>query len=435
MATGSSDGPIKISKRIEKELHQTKVVIRRLPPDLTEEKLLEVLSDLPSYNYFYFVAGDPSLGNLATSRAYFSFVDESSILTFRDKYDGLYLESEKGLRYRAVVEFAPYQGIPKRQRKKPDARIATIEQDADYLAFVEVAEVKTQPPSMAELTSYVDSIGASKVPNVQRTPLIDFLIESHKRSSRSGKRSKFSSADVKKKHGKESTKPKREPRKDVASAKGSRESKELKTRKEVPKEIKERGMEKQKDHYPDKSEERYGSAEKHRERGKRGQVRYEENGDAKVEERERKPKDSRVKNRDRPDQAIYSPRTKKHSSHDYDRKESKESGRSKDRDGAYYSSSRDGPYRGDGSSRDGAHYQSSKGSSSEYSKSGHSGGRGWDYGSDDKPRRGGGRWDDSEGKEKRQEGGRRRDGYRKPKDSYYDHDGEKAHHSSSHSGK
>lgn len=177
---------------------------------MTEEKLLESLSDLPQYNYFYFAAGDSSLGDLVTSRAYFSFVDESSIISFRDKYDGLPLESVKGIKYFAVVEFAPYQGIPKRAKKKVDGRIATIEQDLDYQGFLEALGVKKEPLSMAELSAYVDSLAASKVPEVQKTPLIEYLTENHRRG-RSSKRSK-AAGDPKKKRSKEFSRAVKESR-------------------------------------------------------------------------------------------------------------------------------------------------------------------------------------------------------------------------------
>ena len=187
---GIKDGQVKISKRVEKELHNTKVVVRRLPPDMTEKKLLEIFLDIPQYSYFYFAAGDSSLGDLASSRAYFSFIDEASIVPFRDEYDGLLFESVKGHKYHAVIEFSPYQGIPKRSKKKADSRLATIEQDADYQMFLETLDVKKDPPTMAELSAYVDSLSASKAPEVQKTPLIEYLTENHRRGGRTSKRSK-----------------------------------------------------------------------------------------------------------------------------------------------------------------------------------------------------------------------------------------------------
>ena len=432
MATSSSDGPIKISKRIEKELHQIKVVIRKLPPDLTEEKFQEALSDdVPSYSYYYFVAGDPNPGNFSFSRAYFAFIDEASIVPFRDKYDGLYLESENGLKYRAIVEFAPYQGIPKKTKRKPDARIGTIEQDPDYQAFLETCEVKIKPPSMADLSAYIDTIGTNKVSEVQKTPLIDFLLDSgHRRGGRSGKRVKSSASDSKKRHIKESSKPAKESRKDSGS---SRASKEYRSKRDTPREGRDRdrdregrdrdrdreGRDRDRDRPEKRKEEvatakstfedRPSSSDRHKERGgrdkKKGAYYYEENGDVRPEEDRR----SKVKNRERPDQVIYSPRGtgsprgagKHRGGGGGDRGEST---RSKDREGS-------------------RHQSSIRESSAEFGRSGRR-----DY-NEEKVRHGrGSSRDDIGSKERRyeREGGRR-DDYRKSKDSYYSHDNAKTY--------
>lgn len=175
----------KVSKRVEKELHQTKVIIRRLPPDFTEEKLREKLSSLPPHSYFYFAPGDPTLGPHGCSRAYISFTDESLMLPFRDQFDGYVFETEKGQKYRSIIEFAPYQGIPKKSKRKPDARCGTIEQDADYQAFLQAYEAKPEPLPSVDLITYIGDIGASKKSDVQVTPLIEYLEK--RRSSRSSK--------------------------------------------------------------------------------------------------------------------------------------------------------------------------------------------------------------------------------------------------------
>lgn len=47
-----------------------------------------------------------------------------------------------------MVEFAPFQKIPKRVSRKRDAKFGTIENDADYLRFLELKEKEseTEPP-------------------------------------------------------------------------------------------------------------------------------------------------------------------------------------------------------------------------------------------------------------------------------------------------
>jgi regulator of nonsense transcripts 3 len=42
-----------------------------------------------------------------------------------------------GNEYPAIVEFCPFQKIPKKKPKKPDSRKGTIEEDSDYKNFLE----------------------------------------------------------------------------------------------------------------------------------------------------------------------------------------------------------------------------------------------------------------------------------------------------------
>lgn len=186
MASPEDASEPKVSKRVEKELHQTKVIIRRLPPDFTEEKLIEKLSPLPPHNYFYFAPGDPTLGPHGCSRAYISFSELPLILPFRDQFDGSVFETEKGQKYRAIVEFAPYQNIPKKSKRKPDTRCGTIEQDADYQAFLQLYETKPEPRPSIDLLTYSEDAEANKIPDVQVTPLIEYLKEK-RRGSRGSK--------------------------------------------------------------------------------------------------------------------------------------------------------------------------------------------------------------------------------------------------------
>lgn len=179
---------MRISKRVEKELHQTKVVIRRLPPDFTEEKLLEKIAPLPPHSYFYFAPGEPSLGPHGCARAYINFSDESEVVPFRDQFDGYALTTEKGQRYHAIVEYAPFQGVPKKSKRKPDARCGTIDQDADYQAFMQSLETKTQALPSLELSSYMEEVAAKRVQDVQKTPLIEYLED--KKAARAKKTAK-----------------------------------------------------------------------------------------------------------------------------------------------------------------------------------------------------------------------------------------------------
>lgn len=210
----------KVSKRVEKELHQTKVVIRHLPPDYTEEKVKDALAPLPNHNYFYFAPGDPALGPSGYSRAYINFADENELVEFRDKFDGLVLETGKGTKCRMIVEFAPFQNVPKKAKHKVDTRCGTIEQDPEYIEFVKAITEKQQAqrPSVDLSALLQEQMETPKTPSVQRTPLIEFLKEKKAKGIKSkhrvivvGKRSKDDAGKSRSRNGDE--KPSRRSRK------------------------------------------------------------------------------------------------------------------------------------------------------------------------------------------------------------------------------
>lgn len=80
----------KIEKSIEKDVKKAKepkkaktflnkIVIRKLPPNLTSEQFLELISPIPEYTDFYFVKTDWTLGAESTSRAYIEFKDQEDV--------------------------------------------------------------------------------------------------------------------------------------------------------------------------------------------------------------------------------------------------------------------------------------------------------------------------------------------------------------------
>lgn len=75
------------------------IILRRLPPTMTEEGFLEQVSPIPEHDHFYFARPDTSLGNNVYSRAYINFVNVEDIYLFRDKFDGYIFLDEKGKQY------------------------------------------------------------------------------------------------------------------------------------------------------------------------------------------------------------------------------------------------------------------------------------------------------------------------------------------------
>ena len=332
---------IKISKRVEREIHQTKVVIRRCPPDYTEEKFLEKFSPLPPRNYFYFSPGDPELGPWGYSRAYINFIDESSIPSFRDQFDGMVLESEKGVKYRVVVEFAPFQGIPKKQRRKLDARCGTIEQDGDYRAFLKSREEKTAVLPPLDFETYMEELKANQVQEVQVTPLISYLrerkaavkskkkevfvVEKRRKKGEKEKSSKEKSSYGKKSDVKETVKKRKKDEERVKSGKKF-DGEENSERGSSQQKTERKGGERRGGEGGERRGGEGGGASVYREtRRGSSQTRQQDN------ETERKPKErGRGSSARKPDRQIYVPRSRDQSER-YDSRSSRDSSKGSSR--------------------------------------------------------------------------------------------------------
>lgn len=116
---------------------------------MTQEQFVEQVSPLPDHDYLYFAKADLSLGQHAFSRAYIDFKDQNDIFLFREKFDNYVFVDSKGTEFPSVVEFAPFQRIPKkRPGKKKDPKCGTIETDPYYISFLE--SLKTQEADSKE---------------------------------------------------------------------------------------------------------------------------------------------------------------------------------------------------------------------------------------------------------------------------------------------
>ncbi|XP_038596786.1 regulator of nonsense transcripts 3A isoform X2 [Tachyglossus aculeatus] len=174
---GPGPGPACAAKaRDEKKTVLTKVVIRRLPPNLTKEQLEEQLHPLPAHDYFEFCTADPSLYPHLYTRAYINFRNPDDILLFRDRFDGYVFIDSKGLEYPAVVEFAPFQKISKKKLKKKDAKAGTIEEDPEYRKFLETYCVDEEKIS-ANPETLLGEIEAKTRELIARrtTPLLEYI--------------------------------------------------------------------------------------------------------------------------------------------------------------------------------------------------------------------------------------------------------------------
>lgn len=68
-----------------------------------------------------------SMSGNTFARAYISLRSQQDILQFKDKWDGYVFLDERGQEYPAIVEFAPFQKMPRKKPKKLDSKCGTLE--------------------------------------------------------------------------------------------------------------------------------------------------------------------------------------------------------------------------------------------------------------------------------------------------------------------
>lgn len=147
--------------------------MRRLPSEMTQDDFIVQVSPLPDYDYMYTIRGDASLGENSFARVYINFVNSSDVFTFKEKFDNYVFVDKRGHEYPAVVEFATFQKVPRRQQRKPrtDPKAGTIESDPYYLEFVEALK---EQPTQEEKPEFSYQFNTENKENVS-TPLLDFV--------------------------------------------------------------------------------------------------------------------------------------------------------------------------------------------------------------------------------------------------------------------
>ncbi|XP_053311102.1 regulator of nonsense transcripts 3A isoform X1 [Spea bombifrons] len=162
--------------REERKTALSKVVIRRLPPNISKEQLEEQLHPLPAHDYFEFCTADPSLYPHLYTRAYINFRNPEDILLFRDRFDGFIFIDNKGQEYPAVVEFAPFQKVSKKKLKKRDTKAGSITDDLEYKKFLEnycadEEKISANPETLlGEIEAKTKELIARRT-----TPLLEFI--------------------------------------------------------------------------------------------------------------------------------------------------------------------------------------------------------------------------------------------------------------------
>ncbi|XP_044489621.1 regulator of nonsense transcripts UPF3-like isoform X2 [Mangifera indica] len=159
-------------------LDRTKVVVRSLPPAITQAIFIEQIDGVFAgrYNWVSFRQGKTSQKRQSCSRAYIDFKRPEDVLEFADFYNGHVFVNEKGAQFKAIVEYAPSQRVPKQWFKK-DGRDGTILKDPEYLEFLELIAKPVENLPSAEIQlerREAERAGAAKEAPIV-TPLMDFV--------------------------------------------------------------------------------------------------------------------------------------------------------------------------------------------------------------------------------------------------------------------
>ncbi|QSZ36039.1 hypothetical protein DSL72_007163 [Monilinia vaccinii-corymbosi] len=164
---------------------KTKLIVRRLAPGLTEVEFFSVLGDdwkvgQGKVDWFQYKPGkdskDPSRPS-RPSRAYLHLTNTDHLLPFSEAVQKSSFEDAKNTYTNScligppTVEFAPYSRVPTSKRRT-DARAGTIDQDAEFMAFLEGL---ANPVATKKIGAEGEDTPTGKAEKVTVTPLVQFL--------------------------------------------------------------------------------------------------------------------------------------------------------------------------------------------------------------------------------------------------------------------
>ncbi|KAI5294483.1 hypothetical protein KEM52_003914 [Ascosphaera acerosa] len=159
----------------------TKVVVRRLPPGLSQDEFFRVLGEEwraggPLVDWMSYRTGKVARGLAKPpkpSRAYLHLLDPGQVAVLHDKIrhtqfrDAANTHSDSSLAGAPYVQYAPFARVPKKSRR--DRRQGMIDQDPDFIAFLESL---TNPIEKHPLDVLADDSQGDKQ---TITPLIQYM--------------------------------------------------------------------------------------------------------------------------------------------------------------------------------------------------------------------------------------------------------------------
>ncbi|THF96302.1 hypothetical protein TEA_018200 [Camellia sinensis var. sinensis] len=194
-------------------LDRTKIVVRHLPPTMSQSALMEQIDArfAGRYDWLSFRPGKNSQKHPSYARAYIDFKKPEDVIEFAEFFDGHVFVNEKGTQFKTIVEYAPLQRVPKQWSKK-DGREGSIFKDPEYLEFLEVLAKPVENLPSAEIQlerREAERAGAAKDAPIV-TPLMDFVRQ--KRAAKGGTRRSLSNGKpTRKAHGASSASPSSAP--------------------------------------------------------------------------------------------------------------------------------------------------------------------------------------------------------------------------------
>uniref|UniRef100_A0A061R8Y4 Regulator of nonsense transcripts 3 n=1 Tax=Tetraselmis sp. GSL018 TaxID=582737 RepID=A0A061R8Y4_9CHLO len=166
------------------EQERTKVVVRKLPPELTQEEFqtaLDSILDRSRYSWFRFMQGKISLKRVYNSCAYLKLKDTATVIEFSAKINGRHFKAGNLRPLACEVQYAPFQKAP-RARSRKDPREGTLCKDADFQSFKERLEAPPAPLPSAEGQLQADEKGSGS-DAVVVTPLMEFIRQKYARKA------------------------------------------------------------------------------------------------------------------------------------------------------------------------------------------------------------------------------------------------------------
>ncbi|MCJ1309893.1 hypothetical protein MMC25_003554 [Agyrium rufum] len=185
-ATSKSANASNNNSTISKTPSSLKIIVRRLPPGLIQSELLQTLGTEwhvggGKVDWMTFKAGKVSKDPAKSSRpayAVLHLTKEEYLAPFSNQVrekkfvDALLTAGDPALLGPPSFEFAPYARVPG-GRVRNDARQGTIDQDPEFIEFLESL---TNPPAKS---TPLEQVTATEIPSKEPviTPLIQFLRE------------------------------------------------------------------------------------------------------------------------------------------------------------------------------------------------------------------------------------------------------------------